>query len=134
MLSKIATTDPWSQTVTLLSGASRSTAKRDALFNPKRSLAADNLADKCFVRVTIVERLSATRVAVKWRDLTSCCYGEQAWRSSLSRRAGTCALSGDPIDVGAAIYRPVARLTTRPINAGAMILAKAVGRALLGDE
>jgi hypothetical protein len=75
---------------------------------------------KCAVRV--LERNGQTSATVAWSDATSCCYGEQLWRRCIAKKAGVCALSGQAIATGDAVYRP--RLVQpAPRNIEAMILA-----------
>jgi hypothetical protein len=74
----------------------------------------------CAIRV--LERNGKTSATVAWSDATSCCYGEQLWRRCIARKAGVCALSGQAIATGDAVYRP--RLVQpAPRNIEAMILA-----------
>jgi hypothetical protein len=79
----------------------------------------DNFS-KCAVRV--LERNRQTSATVAWSDATSCCYGEQSWRRCVAKRAGVCALSGQAIATGDAVYRP-RRRNPAPRNIEAMILA-----------
>jgi hypothetical protein len=75
---------------------------------------------KCAIRV--LERNGQTSATVAWSDATCCCYGEQLWRRCIARQAGVCALSGQAIAAGDAVYRP--RLVRpAPRNIEAMILA-----------
>jgi hypothetical protein len=75
---------------------------------------------KCAVR--ILGRNKQTSATVAWSDATSCCYGEQLWRRCIAKKAGVCALSGQAIATGDAVYRP--RLAQPvPRNIEAMILA-----------
>jgi uncharacterized protein DUF3331 len=63
-----------------------------------------------------------TSATVAWSDATSCCYGEQLWRRGIAKKTGVCALSGQAIATGDAVYRP--RLVQpAPRNIEAMILA-----------
>jgi hypothetical protein len=75
---------------------------------------------QCAIRV--LERNSQVSAIVAWSDATSCCYGDQLWRRGIAKRAGVCALSGQTIVTGDAVYRP--RLAQpAPQNIEAMILA-----------
>jgi hypothetical protein len=75
---------------------------------------------KCAIRV--LERNSQVSAIVAWSDATSCCYGDQLWRRGIAKKAGVCALSGQTIATGDAVYRP--RLVQpAPQNIEAMILA-----------
>jgi len=73
--------------------------------------------------VTVLERLSNSLVALSWRDPTLCNYEEQMWSLGLARTSGRCALSGLHIRKGDAIYKPVTRGQTVPLNRDAMIFA-----------
>ena len=73
----------------------------------------------------MIERLSATSVAVSWQDATRCRYDEQVWISCRARLKGRCALSGEPIRRDDAIYKPRVR-AAMPANAAAMILASVI--------
>jgi Domain of unknown function (DUF3331) len=84
---------------------------------PKRS---EYDFSKCAIRV--LERNGRTSATVAWSDATSCCYGEQVWRRRTARKAGVCALSGQSIATGDAIYRP-RPARPAPRNIDAMILA-----------
>jgi len=70
----------------------------------------------------VLERRSRTIATVAWSDPTACRYGEQIWRRCVARKSGICALSGQVIARGDAVYRP--RITRHaPQNIDAMILA-----------
>ncbi len=72
--------------------------------------------------ITVLERHGRAGATIDWRDPTACCYVEQIWRRCTARRRGICALSGNAIVAGDAIYRP--RPTKpQPRNIEAMILA-----------
>lgn len=73
--------------------------------------------------VTVVERLSQTRVSLSWRDSTRCNYEEQLWAYGKAKSSGHCALSGKPIRRGDNVYRPWWRGGDMPSNNGEMILA-----------
>lgn len=73
--------------------------------------------------VTVVERLSQTRVSLSWRDSTLCNYEEQVWTYGKAKSSGRCALSGKPILRGDSVYRLMRRGRDRPLNNGEMILA-----------
>ncbi|WOD13659.1 DUF3331 domain-containing protein [Paraburkholderia kirstenboschensis] len=75
---------------------------------------------KCVIRV--LERNGRTSATVAWSDSTSCCYGEQHWRRCIARKAGICALSGQSIAKGDAVFRPKP-VQPLPRNFEAMILA-----------
>jgi Domain of unknown function (DUF3331) len=78
---------------------------------------------KCAIRV--LERHTPTSVTVAWSDATCCRYGDQRWRRCVAPKAGVCALSGQAISRGDAVYRP--RLARpAPRNIKAMILATVI--------
>jgi hypothetical protein len=77
--------------------------------------------------VNVLDRLSERTVAVSWRDSTSCHYNDQIWRVGIAREPGRCAMTGERIRPGEAIYRPIPALPA-PVNAQAMILASALAR------
>jgi hypothetical protein len=79
--------------------------------------------------VEVLERISSSTALVSWRDPTRCSYGWQMWRRGVSRRLGTCALSGNEIRPGDRVYQP--RMHPRPANASAMILAAHIESARL---
>jgi hypothetical protein len=75
---------------------------------------------RCAIKV--LERHAPGAATVAWSDATACCYGEQLWRRCVARKSGVCALSGQTIAPGDAVYRP--RLVQPPPrNIEAMILA-----------
>ncbi|MFL9962999.1 DUF3331 domain-containing protein [Paraburkholderia sediminicola] len=74
----------------------------------------------CSIRV--LECNGQTSATIAWSDPTSCCYGAQIWRRCIAKKAGVCALSGQRIATGDAVYRP-RRLKPAPRNIEAMILA-----------
>lgn len=72
--------------------------------------------------IKVLERHGQTVATVAWADSTACCYGEQRWRRRVARKGGICALSGQVIAKGDAVYCP--RLVQPvPRNIEAMILA-----------
>jgi hypothetical protein len=75
---------------------------------------------KCAIRVLECDGRSSAAVA--WSDATSCRYGEQRWRRGIAKKAGVCALSGQAIATGDAVYRP-RLIQPAPRNIEAMILA-----------
>lgn len=122
--------DAWSQTLALLSKLALS--NDDTMESPdgaqrfKRRLPL--MPEPCAgaeAKVRILDRPSKNTAIVSWFDPTVCRYGDQPWRASRARQPGTCALTGNSIRRGDAIYRP---RTVRPcpLNANAMILASCV--------
>ena len=85
---------------------------------------------KCVIR--ILERHGRTSATVAWSDPTSCCYGEQHWRRCVAKKAGVCAMSGQAIARGSAVYRPK-RVKPAPRNIEAMILATVLEAAFLEE-
>ena len=83
-------------------------------------------ADLRTFTVTVLEQLSNSLVALSWRDPTLCNYEEQMWSPGLARTSGRCALSGLHISKGDAIYKPITRGRTVPLNRDAMILSSAL--------
>ncbi|MFT4067625.1 DUF3331 domain-containing protein [Paraburkholderia sp.] len=81
------------------------------------------------IAITLLDRISPQAATVSWSDPQGCKYGEQVWRLATARRTGICALSGQRIAAGDAIYRPT-RMKPPPANAAAMMLAIAVDLAL----
>lgn len=80
------------------------------------------------VAIALLDRISPRTATVSWSDPQGCKYGEQVWRLATARQSGICALSGQPIAAGDAIYRP-SKAVTPPANAAAMMLATAIDRA-----
>ncbi|MDR0241704.1 MAG: DUF3331 domain-containing protein [Burkholderia sp.] len=76
--------------------------------------------------ILAAERQTDSSVLVSWSDPTRCRYGEQRWISAKARARGCCALTGQPIRIGDAIYKPQWRGAKRPANCGEMILASAL--------
>ncbi|WP_245753233.1 DUF3331 domain-containing protein [Paraburkholderia sartisoli] len=77
------------------------------------------------VAIALLDRPSPRTATVSWSDPRGCKYGEQVWRLATARRSGTCALSGQGIAAGDAIYRPT-KARPPPANAAAMMLATVV--------
>ena len=108
----------WQSTMALLS--SESETQGPIASSRIRPLRGEGKFSKCAIR--ILERNGQTSATVAWSDATSCCYGEQLWRRCIARKAGVCALSGQAIARGNAVYRP-RRGRPAPRNVEAMILA-----------
>lgn len=75
-------------------------------------------------RILAVERMTTKTVLVFWRD-SGCLYGDQCWILGVAKGGGTCALTGQPIERGEAIFRP-RKIDPPARNSGAMMLAKYV--------
>ncbi|AOI95046.1 DUF3331 domain-containing protein [Burkholderia sp. LA-2-3-30-S1-D2] len=56
---------------------------------------------------------------VRWSESGRCHYGEQRWRLRVALQAGRCAISGQAIEPGEPVYRPVRRPV--PVNGDEMI-------------
>jgi hypothetical protein len=76
--------------------------------------------------VTFVERFSAKSVSITWRDSTAANYCEQLWIRRIARSQGVCAITGNSIVRGDAVYGPAGRTAARPANAAQMVLAEAI--------
>jgi hypothetical protein len=73
--------------------------------------------------VRVVQRTGATSLLVSWSDSTRCCYLDQTWTAASARASGFCALSGQPIRRGDAVFKPSCKRKNRPGNYHEMILA-----------
>ncbi|WP_158244271.1 DUF3331 domain-containing protein [Trinickia dabaoshanensis] len=78
------------------------------------------------VTVTIEERLASRLIAVTWSDSTCCSYRGQLWRYAIAKQTGKCALSGESIKRGDAVFRPRTRARNIPLNRDAMILVASI--------
>jgi hypothetical protein len=117
----------WFHTVALLSHDSPTTLPGHW---PAHADCRHEAYKRCAIQV--LERQSRTVATVAWSDSTACRYGEQFWRRCIARKAGICALSGQAIAKGDAVYSP--RVMRRaPLNIDAMILAS-VMEATTSDE
>ncbi|RQR38130.1 DUF3331 domain-containing protein [Burkholderia sp. Bp9143] len=56
---------------------------------------------------------------VRWSESGRCHYGEQRWRLRVALQPGRCAISGQAIEPGEPVYRPVRRPV--PVNGDEMI-------------
>jgi Domain of unknown function (DUF3331) len=98
-----------------------------------RSVPAEYRADlhrRCAIKV--LERHGPGVATVSWSDATAGCYGEQYWRRGVARKNSTCAMSGQTIARGDAVYRP-RRGRPAPRNIEAMILASVMETVPLAD-
>ena len=127
MLANATVMDPWTQTIGLLDAPSRLMAAMDSAAQPRRDArSADERAyERGFERfgalVTLIDRPTPSTATIAWRDSTRGCFGDQVWRMARARLSGFCAMSGQAIHPGDAVYRPNPRPT--PVNGDAMILA-----------
>ncbi|MBB3001493.1 MULTISPECIES: DUF3331 domain-containing protein [Paraburkholderia] len=113
--------DPWQMTVGLLGLLSRE--KYEGVQVPSaRRYVARRCADQPVAGLTVqlVERATATRVTLAWRDPSRCAYCDQEWFRTRARRNGVCAVSGRSIRRGDDVYRPRA-MRPRAINADMML-------------
>jgi uncharacterized protein DUF3331 len=85
---------------------------------------------RCAIKV--LERRGRDSATVSWSDATVGCYGEQYWRRGVARKNAVCALSGQTIAKGDAVYRP-RRVRPIPRNIEAMILASVLETTPLAD-
>jgi hypothetical protein len=118
----------WQSTIAMLSSERE---VRLPIVTSRRPMCGDAYFSKCAIRV--LERNGQTSATVAWSDATSCCYGEQLWRRRIAKRAGICALSGQAIVSGDAVYRPRLVQPT-PRNFEAMILAKVMEAIPIEEE
>ena len=61
---------------------------------------------------------------IRWVESGRCHYGEQRWRLRVALQPGRCAISGQPIEPGEPVFRPVRRPV--PANGDEMICPAAV--------
>jgi Domain of unknown function (DUF3331) len=103
---------------------------RDCTGHARRSAAADRARAPAAIAksavVTFVERFSAKSVSITWRDSTAANYCEQLWIRRIARSQGVCAITGNSIVRGDAVYGPAGRTAARPANAAQMVLAEAI--------
>jgi hypothetical protein len=139
MHAKSSRTDPWSQTLYLLDSLSCTAQRITGNGIPARRGVPRRMADSACApgergaHIKVLERPTSRTAIVTWGDPTSCHYGDQVWRVARASSDGFCALSGQQIRRGDAVYRPSHyRLT--PANAGSMMLAACVLVAPVGEE
>jgi hypothetical protein len=77
-------------------------------------------------KISAIERQGDTSALISWCDPTMCHYVDQVWSRVMARNSGYCALTGQPIQRGDAVFRPRARGRLRPVNYEEMILAAAL--------
>ncbi|HTH62958.1 MAG TPA: DUF3331 domain-containing protein [Paraburkholderia sp.] len=73
--------------------------------------------------ITLIRRYDHESISVCWSDPTYGRYSDQLWRVCTARRSAVCALTGEKIRRGDAVFRPSPNRRHRPANADAMILA-----------
>ncbi|MCP3724290.1 DUF3331 domain-containing protein [Paraburkholderia sp. BR14263] len=113
--------DPWQMTIGLLGLLSGETCPSQPV-PAARKPASRRSADKPVPGLTIrvLERATATRVTLAWRDPARCAYCDQEWYRTRARRSGVCAVSGREIRRGEHVYRP-RPMRPQALNADAMI-------------
>jgi hypothetical protein len=79
-------------------------------------------------KITSIERQDDASALVSWCDPTMCHYVDQVWIQVTARHGGYCALTGQRIERGNAIFKPRARGQKRPANCDEMILAAALAQ------
>jgi hypothetical protein len=135
MLTRANFTDPWLQTLGLLSVLSGDV---DAGAVHMAGVAARGgrqcahlpvMGERFDVQVHVIDRPTKSTATVVWRDSTHCSYGDQIWHATRARAAGVCVMSGRAIGPGDAIYRP-RPCRPAPLNAGAMILRCVLNEAV----
>ena len=77
--------------------------------------------------VRVLDKPTTRTLTVSWCDASTGHYGYQTWRVRCARNAGTCVLTGLPIEAGDEVFSPRKGLT-QPGNAGAMIAAASLRR------
>lgn len=126
--------DPWTMTIGLL-GKTSDEHRLDVAATVMAGEARQRLRPSCGAKaavsgitVRLIERSTATRVTLAWRDPSRCAYGDQEWHLTRARRPGICSVSGREIRRGEEVYLP---RPTRPqaLNSDAMIHT-----AVLQDE
>jgi Domain of unknown function (DUF3331) len=115
--------DPWSATLGVLgqlSGETQLSSIVQSLGKPEPQSSTHTPSSGLTIHV--LERSTATRMTLAWRDPLRCAYGDQHWFLTQARLPGVCAISGRKIRRGENVYRPQ---PTRPraLNSGAMIHA-----------
>ncbi|KVS73585.1 DUF3331 domain-containing protein [Burkholderia cepacia] len=73
--------------------------------------------------VTVLEA-GDDALLVRWVESGRCHYGEQRWRLRVALQPGRCAISGQPIEPGEPVFRPVRRPV--PANGDEMICPASV--------
>lgn len=137
MLAKADFTDPWLQTLGLLSalsgdvdgGVSEAAAANVLAPATRKGSRLPVMGERFDVQVHVIDRPTQSTATVVWRDSMHCSYGDQIWHASRARSAGVCAMSGRAIRPGDAIYKP-RPCRPAPLNAEAMILRAVVHGAV----
>ncbi|PLZ04499.1 hypothetical protein CY652_01500 [Burkholderia sp. WAC0059] len=82
--------------------------------------------------ITLIRRHDPESITVCWSDPTYGRYSDQLWRVCTARRSAICALTGEKIRRGDAVFRPSPNRRHRPANADAMILASKLDHFVKG--
>jgi hypothetical protein len=131
MLAKADFTDPWLQTLGLLSALSGDVGVKVLAPAARKGCRLPVMGERFDVQVYVIDRPTQSTATIVWRDSMHCSYGDQVWHASRARSAGVCAMSGRAIRPGDAIYKP-RPCRPAPLNAGAMILRGVVHAAVEG--
>ncbi|WP_321927711.1 DUF3331 domain-containing protein [Paraburkholderia guartelaensis] len=129
---RTAQTDPWSQILLALEDPSScasppATNRRLATRAPGPARVGGQAGATIRPHtVTFIEQRSSFHVLLSWHDPTRCNYAEQTWRLTRAMQSDVCALSGRAIRRGSFVYTPEPGGNVLPLNADAMILAKAL--------
>lgn len=135
MLTRANFTDPWLQTLGLLSVLSGDVDAGNvdtAVIAARAGCKTTHLpvlGERFDVQVHVIDRPTQSTATVVWRDSTHCSYGDQIWHATRARTAGVCAMSGRAIRPGDSIYKP-RPCRPAPLNAGAMILRCVLNEAV----
>jgi Domain of unknown function (DUF3331) len=134
MVEKANFTDPWMQTIDLLSVLSGGTVAgvnelaAAVAWKGRKEYHLPTMGKRYDVQVQLVDRPTRSTATIAWRDSTACSYGDQVWYASRARMKGVCVISGRAILPGDLVYRP-RMYRPRPINAGAMVLGSVLNAA-----
>ena len=128
----------WAHVIGSLSGASTTSLQAQCKPEPSALHAgALNYRWPVDVNVRVIERVTDSTVTVGWSHPCQGSFGAQLWRESLSHGEQLCALSGDPVARGDAIYKPVrpavnsltSRLVILKIHVETLLAAQALADA-----
>ncbi|WP_233863636.1 DUF3331 domain-containing protein [Paraburkholderia adhaesiva] len=139
-MTKLDTGSVWRQTIDLLSAASEPMTltgdpERSRSCKPvpvTRGASEVSSRRRAAVRswdaqgITLIRRHDPESITVCWSDATYGRYSDQLWRVCTARRSSVCALTGEKIRRGDAVFRPSPNRRHRPANADAMILASKI--------
>jgi hypothetical protein len=79
--------------------------------------------------IRVIDRLSGDCVTVAWAHACSGHYGAQLWRKVIARRRAVCAISGETVHRGEAVYKLFRSMDDAP-NRHAVLLARHVDAML----